>query len=83
MEPLTLLATVPAIVALTNLGKRLGVPDAAALLLAVVLGVALGAAEQLVGTDPLYQSAANGLLTGLAAAGLYDLTHTSRLQESE
>lgn len=70
------LATVPAIVALVNVLKRLGVPDAAATIAAVLLGVAAAVADQLVGTDPTYQAAAHGLLLGLAAAGVYDLANT-------
>ena len=71
---ITTLATVPAIVALTNLGKRLGLPSRAALLLAVLLGVGLSLAQWAWAGAGWYDAAANGLILGLGAAGLYDLT---------
>ena len=71
---ITTLATVPAIVALTNLGKRLGLPSRAALLLAVLLGVGLSLAQWAWAGLGWYDAAANGLILGLGASGLYDLT---------
>ena len=74
IETVTLVATVPAIVALTNLGKRLGLPSRAALLLAVLLGVGLSLAQWAWAGLGWYDAAANGLILGLGAAGLYDMT---------
>lgn len=74
MEPVIILATAPAIVALVNLCKRFGLTGAWSALVAVVLGVALAVGDYLWGASGLYQAAAGGLLLGLAAAGLYDLT---------
>ena len=73
IETVTLVATVPAIVALVNFGKRLGLPVRAALALAVLLGVGLSLAQWAWAGYDWYDAAANGLLLGLAAAGLYDL----------
>lgn len=73
MELLTGVATVPAIVALVNLAKQLGLPVRLALVLAVVLGVGLSLADGLLAGVAWYGYASSGLLLGLAAAGLYDL----------
>ena len=73
METITLLATLPAIVALVNLGKRLGLPSRGALVAAVVLGVGLALADHAFAGSGWYQAAASGLILGLGAAGVYDL----------
>lgn len=73
LDTVTLIATVPAIVALVNFFKKLGVKDKVALALAVVLGIVLSMAQYLWGESGLYVAAAQGLMLGLAAAGLYDL----------
>lgn len=77
MDLVTDLATIPAIVALVNLAKRLGLPVRLALVLAVVLGVALNVAVWAWADYAWFTSASSGLLLGLAAAGLYDITPTS------
>jgi hypothetical protein len=74
MEALTVIASVPAIVALVNLGKRLGLKGEAQLVAAVVLGIAINVANFYLGATPVYQVAVSGLMLGLAAAGLYDVT---------
>lgn len=73
MEALATLATVPAILALVNLGKRFGLTGPWAALAAVILGVVLSVFDVLFGANVVYAAAATGLLTGLGAAGLYDL----------
>lgn len=73
IDAITTVATVPAIVALVNFAKSLGVPSRAALALAVVLGVALALAQWAWADAGWYEAASSGLLLGLAAAGLYDL----------
>lgn len=70
-------ATVPAIVALVNAAKRLGIPDRLALVLAVVLGVGLSLAQWAWSGEGWYSAASSGLLLGLGAAGLYDLSPTT------
>lgn len=72
MNPI-ILATVPAIVALVNLAKGLGLPTRYASVLAVLLGIGLAVADQALGALPAYQAASSGLLLGLGAVGLYDL----------
>lgn len=80
LDTVTLIATVPAIVALVNFFKKLGVKDKAALALAVILGIVLSVAQYLWGESGLYVAAAQGLMLGLAAAGLYDLVPTGTTQ---
>lgn len=70
------LATIPAILALTNLAKRLGLTGTGAVAVAVVLGVAITLAEHAWSASEWWQAAAQGLLLGLAAAGLYDVATT-------
>lgn len=70
---LTTLLTVPAIVALVNFGKRMGLPSKGAIALALFLGVFLSVAEWAWSGQGWYGAATSGLLLGLSAAGLYDL----------
>ena len=67
------LATLPAILALTNLAKRLGLTGTVSAAVAVVLGVAITLAEHAWSASEWWQAAARGLLLGLGAAGLYDV----------
>ena len=76
IDPLTAIASVPAIVAVVNLGKDLGLPSKASMVLAVVLGVLFAVGDHYLGGDAGYQAATSGLLLGLAAAGVYDLAKT-------
>lgn len=71
------LATIPAILALVQLIKQLGVTGKWNTLAAVVLGVVISVGEYWVYTSDLtpagfYGAAATGLILGLSAAGLYD-----------
>ena len=77
IDPITTLATVPAIVALVNLAKRLGVPERIALVLALALGVALNVADHYLSGHGGYQAAVSGAILGLAASGIYDLAPSS------
>lgn len=81
MDAIMTLASVPAILALVNFGKRLGVNGRVSLVLAVVLGVGINVANHYLGSSPGYQAAVEGLILGLAAAGLYDITPTSNSKE--
>lgn len=74
MDPITTIATVPAIVALTNLLKSLGIGGKWSALVAVLLGVGLSVASWALAGTGWWEQASSGLLLGLAAAGLYDLT---------
>ena len=74
MDTIVLLASVPAIVAVVNLAKRLGLSGEASLALAVVLGVIFALGDHLWGTTGWYAAASQGLILGLGAAGLYDVT---------
>lgn len=77
METVTLVATIPAILALVTLAKRVGLPSRWAIVLAVVLGVALNVADYLWASSGAYQAAVQGLILGLSAAGLYDVAKTA------
>lgn len=68
------IASIPAILALTNLAKSLGLSGKASALLAVVLGVALAVAQYELAGYGWYQAAAQGMILGLSAAGLYDVS---------
>jgi len=76
METITILATIPAILALTNLAKSLGLAGRWSALLAVLLGVGLNVADWALAGQGWYAAAADGLILGLSAAGLYDLAQT-------
>lgn len=73
IDPITSIVTVPAIVALTNLIKSLGVGGKWSALVAVLLGVSLAVADHALAGTGWWDAASSGLLLGLAAGGLYDL----------
>lgn len=77
MDTVTTLATVPAILALVNLAKQLGVSGKWSAVLAVVLGGGLNAAAVLLAGNVAYDAISSGVLLGLGAAGLYDMTRTA------
>ena len=79
MTEIVSIATVPAIVALVNLGKRFGLDGKWAILLAVALGVLLSLAMWAWSDEPWFGAASSGLLLGLGASGLYDLTNQAQL----
>ena len=72
MDTALTLATVPAILAIVQLGKSLGLSGKWSALVAVLLGVLLSVATYTLGDLGWYQAAASGLILGLSAAGLYD-----------
>ena len=72
MDTALTLASVPAILALVQLGKSLGLSGKWSALAAVALGVLLNVAQYALGDLGWYQAAASGLVLGLSAAGLYD-----------
>ena len=72
MDTALTLATVPAILAIVQLGKSLGLSGKWSALVAVILGVLLSVATYLLSAYGWYQAAASGLILGLSAAGLYD-----------
>lgn len=76
------LASIPAVLALVNLGKSLGVKGKWAALLAVLLGVGLAIAQYALGGFGWYQAAVQGIILGLSAAGLYDMKTTAGEPES-
>lgn len=78
MEAVMTLASVPAILALVNLGKHVGLSGKQSLVAAVVLGVVINIANYYLGEFGGYQAAVQGLILGLAAAGLYDITPNTK-----
>lgn len=72
MNAVSTIASIPAILALVNLLKGLGLSGRWSALVAVALGVAIAASGHLFAASGLYQACSQGLLLGLGAAGLYD-----------
>ena len=70
---MSILLTVPAIVALTNLAKRTGLPSRLAPLVAVLAGVAVACGDAYSTGSGYLDAVARGIVLGLTASGLYDL----------
>lgn len=70
---MSILLTVPAIVALTNLAKRTGLPSRLAPLVSVLAGVAAACGDAYSTGSGYLDAAARGIVLGLTASGLYDL----------
>lgn len=70
---MSILLTVPAIVALTNLAKRTGLPSKLAPLVSVLAGVAVACGDAYSTGSGYLDAAARGIVLGLTASGLYDL----------
>lgn len=68
-----ILLTVPAIVALTNLAKRTGLPSKLAPLVSVLVGVAVACGDAYSTGAGYLDAVARGIILGLTASGLYDL----------
>ena len=70
---MSILLTVPAIVALTNLAKRTGLPGRLAPLVSVLAGVAVACGDAYSTGTGYLDAVARGIVLGLTASGLYDL----------
>mgnify|MGYP000992648862 FL=1 len=70
---MSILLTVPAIVALTNLAKRTGLPSRSAPLVSVLVGVAVACGDAYSTGSGYLDAVARGIILGLTASGLYDL----------
>ena len=70
---MSILLTVPAIVALTNLAKRTGLPSRLAPLVSVLAGVAVACGDAYSAGSGYLDAVARGIVLGLTASGLYDL----------
>ena len=70
---MSILLTVPAIVALTNLAKRTGLPSKLAPLVSVLVGVAVACGDAYSTGAGYLDAVARGIILGLTASGLYDL----------
>lgn len=74
MEAAITLASVPAVLAIVNLLKGLGLSGKWSALAAVLIAVALSLGVEFLGDQPAFTATASGLILGLSAAGLYDMT---------
>lgn len=72
MDAANVILTVPAVLAIVELLKRFGVVGRWAMLAAVGIAVALYAGAYFLDGSGAWQAVTQGLLVGLAAAGLYD-----------
>lgn len=70
---MSILLTVPAIVALTNLAKRTGLQSRWAPLVSVLAGVAVACGDAYSTGSGYLDAVARGIVLGLTASGLYDL----------
>lgn len=70
---MSILLTVPAIVALTNLAKRTGLPSKLAPMVSVLAGVAVACGDAYSTGSGYLDAVARGIVLGLTASGLYDL----------
>lgn len=70
---MSILLTVPAIVALTNLAKRTGLPSKWAPVVSVLVGVAVACGDAYSTGAGYLDAVARGIILGLTASGLYDL----------
>ena len=70
---MSILLTVPAIVALTNLAKRTGLPSRWSPLVSVMVGVAVACGDAYSTGSGYLDAVARGIILGLTASGLYDL----------
>ena len=74
MDYIAMIASVPGVVAVVNLLKQLGVTGKWSLVAAVVVGAALNVANFYLADVGAYQAAVTGVMVGLGAAGIYDLS---------
>lgn len=77
IDLVTSIATVPAILAIVNLLKGLGLHGRWSALVAVALGVGLNLAVWAFADYAWFTAASSGLILGLGAAGLYDLGNST------
>lgn len=66
--------SVPAILAIVNLLKGVGLSGKWSALAAVLIAIALNVANFYLASVGAYQAAMQGMILGLSAAGLYDAT---------
>ena len=72
MDAVNTILSVPAIVALVEVAKRLGLSSRLALVVALAIAVALSLSAYFWSSEGWYRAVAEGVLLGLAAAGIYD-----------
>lgn len=77
MDTLNTLLSVPAVLAIVQLGKDFGIKGKWALLAAVVVAIAVNLAAYYWSGSGAFNAVVTGLLLGLAAAGLYDAAKTA------
>lgn len=79
MDAVTTLLTVPAIVALVNILKDIGLPSKFAPIAAIILAAGLAMADYFLVSYGFYADLVNALVMALAASGVYDLVRGENL----
>lgn len=79
---LLVLVSVPGVLAIVNLLKKIGVSGPWCAALAVIIGVVLSVAHQTLINYQVWQAVENGLIIGLGAAGVWDVTRTPARKET-
>ena len=76
MDTLTTIASVPAVLALVNIAKSAGLSGRWAPLAAIIIAVTVNLAGHFLAGNEAYNATIQGIMLGLAAAGIYDVTGT-------
>lgn len=76
-DAITTVATVPAILAIVNLLKRAGMSDKLSPFIAILLGIGINVSVLYFGETEWFKAASQGLILGMSAAGVYDISVTA------
>lgn len=76
-DAITTVATVPAILAIVNLLKRAGMSDKLSPFIAILLGIGINVSILYFGETEWFKAASQGLILGMSAAGVYDISVTA------
>lgn len=82
-DAITTVATVPAILAIVNLLKRAGMSDKLSPFIAILLGIGINVSVLYFGETEWFKAASQGLILGMSAAGVYDISVTAGAKKKE